>query len=99
MPCPGCASPDGKYIADVVQIVTDWELLGGMDMRTDVLVSEVETWTSQQGENARPGGVSTVVGGYNVGSCGSLVCLFSELGDDLMFDFGGIAWSGDSSGH
>ena len=95
--CPGCASPNGMYIADVAQIATDWELLGVMDMRRDIVVSRTETWTSGDGESSRPGGLATVVGGYNFGSCGSLVCMFSELGDGLMFDFGGFTWSGDSS--
>jgi len=96
-PCPGCASPNGLYIADVAQIVTDWELIGGMDIKMDIVVSQTETWMSGDGEISRPGGLATVVGGYNFGSCGSIVCLISEMGDGVMFDFGGFTWSGDSS--
>ena len=97
--CPGCSSPDGRYLADVVEIATDWELLGYVDMRIDIIVSRTETWTSSFGDYEKPGGVSTIVGGHMIGSCGSAFCFISEASaadDGMLFGFGGFAWSGDS---
>jgi hypothetical protein len=97
--CPGCSSPDGRYLADVVDIVTDWELLGYVDARMDVIVSSTETWTSSSGVYEKPGGVATMIGGHLVDYCNSMVCMITEMASadgGMLYGFGGFTWSGDS---
>jgi len=97
--CPGCSSPDGRYLADIANIATDWEFFGVLDSRMDVIISSTETWTSSSGEYEKPGGVATIVGGHFIDDCNSIVCMISEMSsaeDGMMFGVGGFAWSGDS---